>query len=100
MRLMQQRKATRSARLVSRHGSPVALSILGYSLALMGAAGAGMNLAHGRVPWPDDFFANPEFLEAILRTFVTAVLGVCLIVVLHEPASDQARARTEDPRKH
>jgi ABC-type Fe3+ transport system permease subunit len=85
--------------MVSRRGSPVALNVLGSVLALMGAAGAGFNLAHGRVPWPTDFFANPEFLEAILRTFVTAVLGVCLIVVLHDPASDQARVRTDDPRK-
>ncbi len=104
MRLMQQRKATRSPRAKaptdSRKGSPVALSILGCALALMGIAGAGMNVAHGQMPWPADFFTNAEVLEAILRTFVTAVLGVCLMVVLHDPASDQARVRTDDSRKH
>jgi hypothetical protein len=66
MRLMQQRKPTRSPRAkaptAARRGSPVALNILGYSLALMGVAGAGMNLAHGQTPWPADFFTNAEFL--------------------------------------
>jgi hypothetical protein len=65
----------------------------------MCAAGAAMNLAHGRVPWPADFFVTQEFLEVMLRTFVTAVLGACLIVVLHEPAPDQKRVRTDESKK-
>jgi hypothetical protein len=103
MRLMQHRKPARSTRAeapgAARRGSPVALSVLGGALALMGVVGAGMNLAHAGIPWPTEFLASDGFLEAVLRTFVTAVLGACLIVVLYEPASDQARVRTDDPEK-
>lgn len=79
-------------------GSPIAPNILGFALALACAAGAAMNLAHGRVPWPPDFFIAPDHLEAIIRTLVTALLGAALIVVLREPKLEVQRVRKDDPR--
>ena len=76
--------------------APAAFRVLGFALVAACLAGAALNLAQARFPWPEDFVSND--LEAMLRTFVTGALGAALIVVLREPKLEARRVRRERDR--
>ena len=93
---MQRRPRQQITTLEPSSRAPVAFQVLGLGLVAACLAGAALNLAHTRFPWPEDFASN--YLEAMLRTFVTGALGAALIVVLREPKLETQRVRRDQDR--